>query len=72
MGWAPGGVCMCVLTWTFCDDTQLDEWCGREDRERESGIREKEKNCHTGRLRKDRLDRHRKEGDKEKKIKGKI
>lgn len=32
------GVCVCVrtLTWTYCDDIQLDDWCGRE-----SGLSEK-------------------------------
>lgn len=28
-------VYVCVLTWTFHDDVLSDDWCGRENRERE-------------------------------------
>lgn len=52
-GVGSSGVCMCVLTWTYCDDIQLDDCCGRE-----SGLSEKGRTGRTERRRKDVLNRH--------------
>lgn len=45
VSWGGGGgllcVYVCVLTGTFCDDIQLDDWCGTEDRDRRANEKKK-------------------------------